>query len=629
MSLLLPATSRKTIATLFTVLCTLVVAGTVHAGSIGDFIFLDVDGDGVQEAGDTGFPGIAIELQTCDGTTLDSTVSDANGAYGFAGLPAGSYQLRITVPGEYRLSPAGQDRWSIDSDFDPATGIAGCRALAVDDAKNGVDAGLVRRGVPQPGSAAFGDLVWEDVNGDGIQDVGESGFAGIVIELAQCDGTFITSTTTGPNGEYAFRNLDAASYQLRVIVPPTYRVSPIHGTHWSEDSDFAIDGIAYCKTLTEGQIRNSVDAGLIPDSTPRRGTARLGHLVWQDLDADGVYERGEPGIGGVTVSLQSCDGQTLRTQVSAADGEYEFNEVLEGQYQMQIDLPSGFALSPVSQPVPPDVDPGERLEGIVPGSWFLDSDFRPETRSTACISVGDGQLRNALNAGLYRQSQPQTPVISARPVTASESDAQVIFTVRLSTPVATPVTVKLATNSATATTGRDFFGLYRLLEFQPGVTSIDVPVSMRDDSIFEADEYFEMRIWDATNADVEQEYVRISVTEDDAPDGARSRLSVAPTTIREGEDDEAKLIVTLSPPSSQSVSVTVATGAGSAQGGADYFGSARLLEFVPGEEIKIVPITIIDDTETEATETFEARLIRPLGADSDIGRATISILDND
>jgi len=58
-------------------------------GLIGDLIFLDANGNGVYDAGDTGLEGVTVKLYDAAGTTLlATTVTDENGNYTFGGLNA-------------------------------------------------------------------------------------------------------------------------------------------------------------------------------------------------------------------------------------------------------------------------------------------------------------------------------------------------------------------------------------------------------------------------------------------------------------------------------------------------------------------------------------------------------------
>jgi hypothetical protein len=56
--------------------------------------------------------------------------------------------------------------------------------------------------------ASLGDFVWDDLNADGIQDLGEPGIEGVTVTVnLLTNGTIVASTTTDVNGAYAFTNL--------------------------------------------------------------------------------------------------------------------------------------------------------------------------------------------------------------------------------------------------------------------------------------------------------------------------------------------------------------------------------------------------------------------------------------
>lgn len=61
--------------------------------SIGDLVFLDLNGDHVQDPGDVGLANITLRLYTEDGTLIETQISGPNGEYLFDGLCAGTYLL--------------------------------------------------------------------------------------------------------------------------------------------------------------------------------------------------------------------------------------------------------------------------------------------------------------------------------------------------------------------------------------------------------------------------------------------------------------------------------------------------------------------------------------------------------
>jgi len=63
--------------------------------------------------------------------------------------------------------------------------------------------------------ASIGDRVWDDVDGDGVQDGGEPGLSGVVVRLTKPDSSVITATTT-ITGFYNFTMLPPGAYTVTV-----------------------------------------------------------------------------------------------------------------------------------------------------------------------------------------------------------------------------------------------------------------------------------------------------------------------------------------------------------------------------------------------------------------------------
>lgn len=75
--------------------------------------------------------------------------------------------------------------------------------------------------------------------------------------------------------------------------------------------------------------------------------SRIGDVVWNDADADGVQDAGEAPLAGVPVTLTGTDkhGDAVsRTTTTGADGKYLFDELVSGAYVVTFDtggLPEG------------------------------------------------------------------------------------------------------------------------------------------------------------------------------------------------------------------------------------------------------------------------------------------------
>ncbi|MDO5612969.1 MAG: SdrD B-like domain-containing protein [Paracoccus sp. (in: a-proteobacteria)] len=113
--------------------------------SLGDYVWVDSNRNGIQDNGDTGRAGVTVTLyNAATGAVVATTTTDANGKYLFTGLQAGDYQVGFARPDGYSFTTAnaGSDD-AIDSDAAQATGRTGTISLAVGEANLTVDAGLV------------------------------------------------------------------------------------------------------------------------------------------------------------------------------------------------------------------------------------------------------------------------------------------------------------------------------------------------------------------------------------------------------------------------------------------------------------------------------------------------------
>lgn len=86
-------------------------------------------------------------------------------------------------------------------------------------------------------------------------------------------------------------------------------------------------------------------------ATPTRTPTpiNVGNFVWDDLDADGVQDAGEPGLAGVTVQIwNSAKTLLIDSAVTNASGIYTLQTPGPGDYRVRVVLPAlGDLFSPL------------------------------------------------------------------------------------------------------------------------------------------------------------------------------------------------------------------------------------------------------------------------------------------
>lgn len=112
--------------------------------------------------------------------------------------------------------------------------------------------------------AAIGDYVWHDLNMDGIQDEGEPGVPGVVVNLYDCQDVFIATMMTDANGRYLFDELTPGDYYVEFILPEGFVFSPQdQGMDDAVDSDADVmTGRTICTNLEAGETDLTWDAGI-------------------------------------------------------------------------------------------------------------------------------------------------------------------------------------------------------------------------------------------------------------------------------------------------------------------------------------------------------------------------------
>jgi protocatechuate 3,4-dioxygenase beta subunit len=407
--------------------------------SVGDYVWLDENSDGYQDAGEPGIPNVRVNLYNLQGTLIDSTLTDAHGRYLFSGLiiDLGYVHVDETTlpPGMTQTPPSNLP----DANFgnqDQSTGpadygyfvkmITGIPNLTADFGYNWNPAADVLTPAGSP-VAALGDRVWLDLNGNGRQDPDELGVSGATAQLftAGPDGLFGTSDdvpgatrVTDANGNYMFDDLPPGAYIVRVVSDAGASY-PILGTDYSQTGDpdhFGFPGANNDHQTTipivlgPGDVFLNADFGYQPNFGVTLG--QLGALVWLDINSSSNNVPDSPserGIAGVTVGLiRDTNGNgawdagepIIATTTTQADGLYLFQ---------------GLPLSDEGDGDASDADylvwvndTADNLANLVP---TYDNLGLPNSLGRATLSAGT-PLDFTLNFSYKPMTQPGTPAVT-------------------------------------------------------------------------------------------------------------------------------------------------------------------------------------------------------------------------
>ncbi|MFN0109510.1 MAG: SdrD B-like domain-containing protein [Blastocatellia bacterium] len=378
--------------------------------NLGNLVWKDLDGDGVRDTAtpnEPGVDGVKVVLWRDNGDNTFNSGTDTmvtmqntagGGLYNFTGLLPGNYFVQIDstnfgagVLSACLSSPGNENGDTVDNNDNgvdnptPTTGgvlsvlipLIGTTEPTDDgDGNNGnltVDFGFYP-------PMNLGNLVWKDLDGDGIRDTAspnEPGVDGVKVVLWRDNGdntfnsgadTMVTMQNTSGGGAYNFTGLLPGNYFVQIDstnfgagVLSTCLSSPNHDTgDVTDNNDNGVDNptpttggvvsvliplIGQSEPTNDGDGNNgnlTVDFGFYPPMN-------LGNLVWKDLDADGIRDTvspNEPGVDGVKVVLWRDNGDNtfssttdtmVTMQNTSGGGAYNFTNLLPGNYFVQID----------------------------------------------------------------------------------------------------------------------------------------------------------------------------------------------------------------------------------------------------------------------------------------------------
>ena len=247
-----------------------------------------------------------------------------------------------------------------------------------------------------------------------------------------------------------------------------------------------------------------------------------------------------------------------------------------------------------------------------------DETFPITLTEPAGATIADGSATGTISDD---DAPPSVSVTGGDVVEGDDGSRDLTFRVAQSGISGSDVTVEYATSDGTAEAGEDYTATHGTLTIKAGDAGGEVKVPVTGDTAVEEVETVTLTISEPANAtigDGMDKATGIIYDDDEAivPPPAVPVISVAGVRVNEGDSGTtpALFTVSLSAPSTNTVSVNYVTSDGTATSGADFALAAGPLAFAPGERTKTVSVPVIGDHRDEADETFALVLVDPRNA---------------
>ncbi len=345
-------------------------------------------------------------FHTGDDVLFDTDQTDANGDYIFDDVDPGVYCIgfdKTTLPAGFGFTfrDLGNDD-ALDSDADLEGKTDPFTVTSGQPNDPDYDAGIFESG-------SIGNKVWDDQNGNGVQDTNEPGIQGVFVFLEDVNGNPVPNVmyqVTDVNGAYLFAGLPLDDYVVRFATPgglfPTD--AGLGGDDTKDSNASILDGRSGVITIDSSNPDDlTVDAGFV---TPVKITG----IVWFDVDEDGTQgaTATEGGVAGVKVTLYeagpdmmegTADDVRVTDNVTGNDGFYQFFNVLPGKYFVNFDpntLPTDY----------------EFTMSDLGGDDFLDSDADANTGNSPVFIVNSAVPTSGVDAGIIFSTNLPVDLIS-------------------------------------------------------------------------------------------------------------------------------------------------------------------------------------------------------------------------
>ena len=296
--------------------------------------FNDLNANGVKDAGEPGLEGWTIYVDYSGEGTLDagepSAVTDGDGNYSISGV----------VPGTWDVREVQQDGWTC-SFPNPGTPAADGTVTSTDCSYNepfaSGDAEHMNNDFGNWTTITKSGQKFNDLNANGVKDAGEPGLEGWTIYVDYSGGGALTA------GEPSAVTDGDGNYSISGVVPGTWDVREVQQDGWTcsfpNPGTPAADGTVTSTDCSYNEPFASGDAEHMNNDFGNWTTITKSGQKFNDLNANGVKDAGEPGLEGWTIYVDYSGGGVLTagepSAVTDGDGNYSISGVVPGTWDVR------------------------------------------------------------------------------------------------------------------------------------------------------------------------------------------------------------------------------------------------------------------------------------------------------
>jgi uncharacterized repeat protein (TIGR01451 family) len=270
-----------------------------------------------------------------------------------------------------------------------------------------------------------------------------------------------------------------------------------------------------------------------------------------------------------------------------------------------------------------DLLPGQG--GLITLTAIVSPNLTADERFTNTVSItGTSDITPENNTGVAAIDViPSQVQLSSASYTVTENSGPAVITVTVTPAPVLAVTVVYSTSDGTASGSTDYVPTSGQLTFAPGQSVLTFTVPITDDSVYEANEQFNVMLSNASNASVgSPSLATVTIQENDTQPSvqfSRANFSVAE------DKTSATITVTLDHPSSFTSTATVKSSDGTASSLTDYVPVSMSLQLPPFTTVVTFSVAITNDHIYETNESLTLTLSNPNGVS--LGTPSVATLD--